>query len=442
MGNLYWRGDNHVQDEQDKNPLPYAYIYPHVIRSLFFQLWGKRRLLFGFVYYFYKRGIFFKTSMSGDGPPLNLALMYYPIDDNLRRYLINYGAFTRAPADSFNDVKVSDGYALCRYPPEYQVTDYLYARSNVDFQEYLPAISTYIGFVAVSSDQGKLVLGRRDIIVCWRGTTLPIEWFQDILCDQVPATDIFPDSKALVHYGFYNMYTAKDSTTTYNKMSVREQVLAAVRRLVDKYYKADPNEVVSITVIGHSLGAALATLNAVDRVANGYNKPTGSTTEYSVASFVFASPRVGDKGFLDVFSGLKNLHLLRIRNAQDFIPDLPPKEILGYSYADVGAELDIDTSLSPYIKKATFMEPHDLNLYCHGISGYQGKDRKFKLAVDFDLALVNKYNDLLLDDCKVPPKWWSNVMNKGMAQMDDGSWKLHDYVPDPPSDDVSENGTK
>ncbi|XP_002522552.2 phospholipase A1-II 2 [Ricinus communis] len=381
-----------------------------------------------------------------------------PIDDNLRRYLINYGAFTRAPADSFNDVKVSDGFALCRYPPEvlftrvglqsgnpfkYLVTDYFYARSEADaFREYLPATSTFVGFVAVSTDEGKLVLGRRDIIVCWRGTTLPIEWFQDILCDQVPATDIFPDSEALVHNGFYNMYTAKDSTSTYNKMSVREQVLAAVRRLVDKHYKADPNEVVSITVIGHSLGAALATLNAVDIVANEYNRPTGSTVELPVASFVFGSPRVGDKGFLDVFSGLKNLHLLRIRNAQDFIPELPPKKILGYSYADVGAELDIDTSLSPYIKKATFMEPHDLNLYCHGISGYQGKDRKFKLAVDFDLALVNKYNDLLLEDYKVPPKWWSNVMNKGMAQMDDGSWKLHDYVPDPPSDDISENGIK
>ena len=202
------------------------------------------------------------------------------------------------------------------------------------------------------------------------------------------------------------------------------QVLAAVRRLVDKYYKADPNEVVSITVIGHSLGAALATLNAMDIVANGYNKPTGSTTEYPVASFVFASPRVGDKGFLDVFSGLKNFHLLRIRNAHDFIPDLPPKELFGY--VDVGVELDIDTSVSPYVKQATFMEPHDLNLYAHGISGYQGKDKEFKVVVNFDLALVNKYNDLLVDDFKVPPTCWNNILNKGMSQMDDGSWKLND----------------
>ena len=163
-----------------------------------------------------------------------------PIDDNLRRYLIHYGDFTRAPADSFNHVEVSDGYALCLYPPEemltrvglengnsfkYRVTDYFYARSETDaFKQYLPAVSSYIGFVAVSTDEGKHVLGRRDIIVSWRGTTLNIEWFQDVLFNLVSATDIFPSSKALLHDGFYQIYTTKDSTSKYNKMSAREQV--------------------------------------------------------------------------------------------------------------------------------------------------------------------------------------------------------------------------
>jgi putative lipase involved disintegration of autophagic bodies len=57
------------------------------------------------------------------------------------------------------------------------------------------------------------------------------------------------------------------------------QVLAEVRKLVDAYKE----EKVSITMTGHSLGAALATLSAFDIVENGYNGT------FPVTAFAFAS---------------------------------------------------------------------------------------------------------------------------------------------------------
>ena len=195
---------------------------------------------------------------------------------------------------------------------------------------------------------------------------------------------------------------------------------------MDRY--ALNGEEVSITVAGHSLGAALATLNAMDIVANGYNKPSGSDIGFPVTVFAYACPRVGDQGFQDVFNGLTNdLHVLRIKNSKDPVPRHPV-----LLYQDVGKELEIDSIKSPYPKDPT--KPHDLELYLHTIAGYQGKEEEFKLVVDRDIALLNKGLDLLPDKYKIPPNWW-NVKNNGMIQTDNGFWKLNDYVPDPPTED-------
>ncbi|KAM3284983.1 hypothetical protein P3S67_023782 [Capsicum chacoense] len=339
-----------------------------------------------------------------------------PLDYDLRRYLIHYGQMPQAIGDSFNSEPASKYYGTSRYskknlfksvgldqnnPYKYEITKYFYAASD-----------------------GKVALGRRDILIVWRGTLTQSEWNDDKQVPFVQPTEIFRENtnNILVHKGFYSIYTSlNNASNLHPTTSARDQVLEEVKRLLDQYKE----EEVSITVTGHSMGSSLATLCAIDIVVNQINN------EFPVTAFVFACPRVGEENFKKAYGTLKNLQILRISNASDPVLKLPWFGPVDGSatdlrfYQDVGFELSIDTTKSNYLKKS--ISGHILEVYLHGIAGTHGPG-EFKLEINRDIALMNKADDVLMDEYGVPVSWWIEK-NKGMVQQD-GSWILMDHEDD------------
>ncbi|KAK3134775.1 hypothetical protein QOZ80_5BG0410580 [Eleusine coracana subsp. coracana] len=322
----------------------------------------------------------------------NWAGLLDPLDLDLRRILLRYGEMAQATYDAFNHERVSPHAGLSRFATRrffdrvrlpchaatYRVTKFLYATS-------CPTHSS------TRAPCAPWVAGARSRTGSEGGS-----------------------SAAMVHRGWLSMYTSSNPASSHNKDSARDQVLSEVRRLVEMY----KDEELSITVTGHSLGAALATLNAFDIAVNGYNNTN------LVTAFVFASPRVGGSGFKRRFDAAAGLRLLRVRNARDVVPRYP-----AVFYHDVGAELAIDTRMSPFLRSPGHeLVWHNLECYLHGVAGaatHRHGGGGFRLEVDRDVALVNKSYDALKDEYGVPAGWWVQ-QNRGMVKGDDGHWTLMD----------------
>jgi triacylglycerol lipase len=143
------------------------------------------------------------------------------------------------------------------------------------------------GFVANSA---------QETVIAFRGTAIEklLEWVEAANCDLAS----FGPGKR-VHEGFYSVYESLDI----DDISPRKVILC-----------------------GHSLGAALATLLALD-------------SDFSTqAVYTFGSPRVGDTAFVTVYDRTIP-QTFRYVNRYDIVPSLPPSN-LGYKH--VGTEFRLN----------------------------------------------------------------------------------------------------
>ena len=177
-------------------------------------------------------------------------------------------------------------------------------------------------------------------VVAIRGTEGMLEWVQDskflaVKCPFLPGSGCTEDGFTAV---YESLRVSKDPSST---------------RLVDFLPNMpSPRTVTSITICGHSLGGAIATLLALDAAAN--------TTLTHPIAYTYASPRVGDPSFVDTYNQLVP-NTYRFANRLDIVPKLP----LPPQYEHVLGLYD----LNPMLKvKLDILCEHHLTTYLYLLS--------------------------------------------------------------------------
>ncbi|RWR86719.1 phospholipase A1 DAD1, chloroplastic [Cinnamomum micranthum f. kanehirae] len=333
-----------------------------------------------------------------------------PIDDNLRAEILRYGKFVQAAYTSCDFDPSSPSYASCRFSKHdllhrsglpdsgYLTTKNLHATSGISpprWAEKAPTWmskqSSWIGYVAVTEDEEEIErLGRRDVVVAYRGTVTCMEWLENLRSMLTHLPESTSDLGPMVESGFWSLYTSRTPACP----SLCEEVRDEIARILDKYR----GEAISLTVTGHSLGAALAVLTAYDIKTTFRDSPL-------VTVFSFGGPRVGNRTFRrDVEeNGSK---VLRIVNTHDVITKLPgivleddvadaedcqqrssmPSWVVRklqdarWLYADVGCELRVSTGHSPYLSShvGNVATCHELDVYLHLVNGFMSSTCPFR----------------------------------------------------------------
>jgi len=145
--------------------------------------------------------------------------------------------------------------------------------------------SGIFGFVGYMNDA---------VYVAFRGTDNVAGWIADAKFQQTP----YFNTGAKVHKGFFDLYN-----------SVSDDVRSLVMDAINQCGSCN-----NVIVAGHSLGAALSVLGALDLQSN---------TSFQITLYNFGDPRVGDYNFYN-YAKTNLPSSFRFTNHRDLVPHLPP----------------------------------------------------------------------------------------------------------------------
>jgi len=178
---------------------------------------------------------------------------------------------------------------LTKAGPDVKVLDMV---TNADYEMCM--------FIAASASQ-------RELYIVFRGSHNLENFMTDANVFQIEYT--CPSKNCHVHSGFYKAY-----------QSISADVLGKVRKILSQ----DSHAGFTVICSGHSLGAALATLLAVDLTLSGT----------PVTLLNMGSPRVGDESFAKFVTATLPLRF-RVTHGKDMVVHLPASSL---SYVHIAEE--------------------------------------------------------------------------------------------------------
>jgi hypothetical protein len=251
--------------------------------------------------------------------------------------LVN-ATYATPPGDLTNKA----GQALSAGGVDYTVVTTIYANDlATDMDPTRADDEVSVGLICQENKTG-------DVAIAIRGTEGWLEWIHDADFLQVPCP--FLAGAGHTEDGFTAMYESLRTGATPGSPTV-------VNALA-KLPLSQPAG--SVTICGHSLGGALATLLALDVAAN--------TAFTEPAVYSYGSPRTGDSLFAATFDQVVK-NSWRVANRVDIVPALPPP--LDYEHVLNPVEL-IPVRLVPWppktLVKSTVSCEHSLATYLYLLS--------------------------------------------------------------------------
>lgn len=188
----------------------------------------------------------------------------------------------------------------------------------------------FAGYIAQSLSDATL----QAVVI--HGTESSLDWLMDFEFELETFHEVPNGGKTEV--GFTNLYRG---------MNVVYVDPSRPSELLSESLNHLPSET-KLVVTGHSLGSSLATLHAF----------LAGSKNFAVELVTFASPRVGDRAFVEAFERM-NIANTRVFNKPDVVPTVPI-ELFGYRHLEPGIEINsglypIKHSVSCYHSLSTYL---------------------------------------------------------------------------------------